>query len=92
MPYHTTIVHILKINLFRFHLEYICVTSCETKIPMKIRTVSIIFWKKIAHSYSSKRNSYLYPQRFSPPLKKMLTEGNADSSLQILKAVGCFRF
>jgi hypothetical protein len=54
---------------------------------MKIRTVSIIFWKKIAHSYSSKRNSYLYSQRFSPPWKKMLTEGNPDSLLQILKAV-----
>jgi hypothetical protein len=65
MPYHTTIVHILKRNLFRFHLEYIFATSCETKIPMKIRTVSIIFWKKKARSYSSKRNSFLYSHRFS---------------------------
>jgi hypothetical protein len=60
----------MKRNLFQFHLEYIFLTSCETKIPIKIRTVSIIFWKKKAHSYSSKRNGYVYPHRVSLPLKK----------------------
>jgi hypothetical protein len=52
-------------------------------------------------SYSSKINSYLYHQRFSPPLKKhpdMLSEGNAahpvgcDTALQIEMAVSLAPF